>query len=56
MVSLDVAVALRMVVSGAAMRDPQAVQGFDVSRRSKLRAVVGRQSQTRSTPSVSTVL
>src|ERR1700675_529570 len=45
----DVAVALGMVVSRAAVRDAQPVQGFDITRRRKLRAVVSRQSQTHST-------
>jgi hypothetical protein len=45
----NVAVALGMVVSRAPMRDAQPIQRVDIPRRRKLRAVVGRQSQTRST-------
>ncbi len=43
----DVAVTLGMVVGRAAVGDAQLVQGFDITRRGKLR-VVGRQSQTHS--------
>src|SRR5208282_3417499 len=46
---LDIAVALGVVVSGAPVRDAQLVQGFNISCGRKLGAVVGRQSQTRST-------
>ena len=46
---LDITVALGMVVSRAPVRDAQPIQGFDISCGRKLRAVVGRQSQTRST-------
>ena len=45
----DVTVALGMVVGGASVRDAQPIQGFDITGGRKLRAVVGRQSQTRST-------
>jgi hypothetical protein len=38
---LDVTVALGMVVSCAPVRDAQLVKRFDITRRSKLRAVVG---------------
>src|SRR6266481_4590762 len=44
----DVTVALG-VVGRAPMRDTQPVQSFDIPLRRKLRAVVGRQSQTHST-------
>ena len=43
------AAALGMVVSGAPVCDAQMVQGFDITGRCKLGAVVSRQSQTRST-------
>src|SRR5712692_10167791 len=46
---LNVAVALGMVVGRAAVGDARPVQGFDITRRRKLRAVVSRQSQTHST-------
>src|ERR1700734_4296512 len=39
----DVAVALRVMIGRAAMRDAQPVQGLDESGRSELRAVVGGQ-------------
>src|SRR5882672_12738980 len=40
---------LGMVVGRAAVGDTQTIQSFDITRRRKLRAVVGRQSQTHST-------
>jgi hypothetical protein len=46
---LDITVALGMVVGRAPMRDAQPVQGFDITGRRKLRAIVGGQSQTHST-------
>src|ERR1039458_9408322 len=49
MESLDVTIALGMVISGAAVRDAQSIQSFCIPRRRRLGAVVGRQSQTRST-------
>src|SRR5208282_1147101 len=49
MKAFNVAVAFGMVVSRAPVRNAQLVQGFDITGRRKLGAVVGRQSQTRST-------
>src|SRR5580658_2664285 len=42
----DVAVALRVMISRAPMRDPQPVQCFDKARRSELCSVVGGQGHT----------
>jgi hypothetical protein len=43
--AFDAAVALGVIVSRTPVGDAQPVQGFKVARRSKLGAVVGRQSQ-----------
>src|SRR5271168_251944 len=49
MESFDVTVALGMVVSRSPMCDAQPIQGFDITGGRELGAVVGGQSQTRST-------